>query len=152
MQDFSTLLFQVLDGLIKILLPVVAGIGINYLAKKIGREKFLLAKDVIGSIVSTLEQQYRSGEIPKDDRFALALEQGVKHTGLTEQQVASLIKEAVFIMNAQLGKYTYTPAAPQSFNPQGSTAEVSTGGTDTAVAVMTDAPSLIDSLVIPERE
>ncbi len=151
MQDFSALLFQILDGLIKILLPVVAGVGINYLAKKIGREKFSLAKDVIGSIVSTLEQQYRSGEIPKDDRFSLALEQGVKRTGLTEQQVALLIKEAVFIMNAQLGKYTYAPAAPQSFNTQGSVSEVATQPADSAVAVMAETPSLIDSLVIPGK-
>lgn len=124
MGDYQQLLFSVLDGLIRVLVPVLAGFLINYLVKKMGRERFLLAKDIVTSIVATLEQQYRSGEIPKDDRFALALDHGIKRTGLTEEQVALLIKEAVFLMNVQLGKYAYPSGASQSFYAQGTSSPV----------------------------
>jgi len=127
-------LFAVLDALIKVLLPIAVSMFINYLIKKIGRERYLLARDIVSSIVSTLEQQYRSGEIPKDDRFALAIEAGIKRTGLTEEQVAQLIKEAVFVMNVQLGKYIYP--ASQSFVPKGGAARVWSGQEDEAAPVV----------------
>lgn len=108
MEKYSTILVPVLNTLVTVLLPVLAGYVIKFLAKKLGREKFLLARELIFSIVASLEQQYRAGEIAKDDRFALALEWGIKRTGLTEEQVAHLISEAVFQINVQLKKYDYT--------------------------------------------
>ena len=117
MSETNTFLFQVLDTLIKVLLPIAVTLAMNFLVKKLGREKFLMSKDIIGSIVATLEQQYRSGEIPKDDRFSLALDAGIKKTGLSQAQVAELIKEAVFAINVQMGKYSY-PTAP-GFSLQG---------------------------------
>ncbi|MDA8442724.1 MAG: hypothetical protein M0Z55_10175 [Peptococcaceae bacterium] len=113
MQTYADVLGPILDGLIRILIPIVSGILINFLVKRIGREKLLLAKEIMGGVVAALEQQYRSGEIPKDDRFALAVEQGLKRTGLSEEQLIQLIKEAVFSMNVQMGKYDYAkPSQP----------------------------------------
>ena len=126
MSDTNTLLFQVLDTIIKVLLPIAVTLAMNFLVKRLGREKFLMSKDIIGSIVATLEQQYRSGEIPKDDRFALALDAGIKKTGLSESQVAELIKEAVFTINVQMGKYSY-PTAP-GFSLQGEATPVFESG------------------------
>lgn len=153
MQNYSSIIFEVLNTLITILLPVVAGILLNFLNKKLGREKLLLAKDIISSVVLTLEQQYRSGEIPKDDRFALAIEQGIKRTGLTEEQVAQLVKEAVFIMNVQMNKYDYQNSAPQqSFSPQAETTKVDNINQEVAPVIAQGRPGLLDSLVIPGKE
>ncbi|HWJ02815.1 MAG TPA: hypothetical protein VNU93_03990 [Verrucomicrobiae bacterium] len=145
MENWSTILFQILDGIIKIVVPIAATVFMNYLAKRLSRERFLLAKDVIGSIVSTLEQQYRTGEIPKDDRFSLAMETGLKKTGLTEEQVAQLIKEAVFLMNVQLGKYSYNTA--QGFLAQGNSAQVIDGTVQGALPVNTGNEVSINSPV-----
>jgi hypothetical protein len=124
MDNWGSIIFSILDTLIKVLLPVVAGYAINYFREKVGREKFMLAQQVVTSIVASLEQQYRSGEIPKDDRFALAMEQGIKRTGLSEEQVSQLIKESVFQINAGLKKYDYPNTSP-GFEVQGPTSSVS---------------------------
>jgi len=115
--DYQQILFTVLDGLIRLLVPILGGFLLNYLVKRMGRDRFLFAKTVFTSIVSTLEQQYRCGEIPKDDRFALAMELGIKKTGLSEEQCALLIREAVFAMNVQIGKYAYSNTVSSSEVP-----------------------------------
>jgi len=68
-----------------------------------------MAREIVASIVNGIEQQYRSGQIPKDDRYILALRQGIEQTKLNEEQVAGLIQEAVLKFNVQIGKYTETP-------------------------------------------
>lgn len=140
MDNWGSIFFSILDTLIKVLLPVVAGYAINYFSQKVGREKFMLAQQVVTSIVASLEQQYRSGEIPKDDRFALAMEQGIKRTGLSEDQVSQLIKEAVFQINVGLKKYEYPNTTP-GFEAQGEISSVSSTveqPTDTAAEEQTE--------------
>ncbi len=152
MNTWGSILYTILDILIKMLLPVIAGYAINYLNKKLGRERFMLAREIVASIVSSLEQQYRSGEIPKDDRFALAMEQGIKRTGLSEDQVAQLIKEAVFRINVSMNKYNYAKVST-GFALQGQSLSVSPGQpTVTPVAAGPDQGSAVDNAVLPAQE
>jgi len=106
MSEWGQLLYSLLDILVKAVIPVMAGVTINFLLKKIGREKFQLAREIVASIVNGVEQQYRSGQIAKDDRYILALRQGIEQTGLTEEKVGGLIQEAVMRFNLQIGKYS----------------------------------------------
>lgn len=104
---WGELLYSILDILIKAVVPVAAGILINYVLKKIDREKFGAAQDIVASIVKGIEQQYRSGQIAKEDRYILALRNGMAKTKLSEEQVAGLIQEAVLQFNLQIGKYDH---------------------------------------------